>query len=93
MLAIQERGFRCRDEELRAIGVLAGVGHGQHALGVLDVEVLVVELAAIDGLATGPIAFVKIAALDHKVADDAVEGGPLVAKTFLARSCNNPISV
>ncbi len=32
--------------------LLTGVGHGQKAgLGVLDLEVLVVELAAVDGLA------------------------------------------
>ncbi len=37
------------DEELRAIGVLAGVGHGEGTLlGVLELEVLVGELVAVD---------------------------------------------
>ena len=43
------RGDNGGDEELRAIGVLAGVGHGQEALlRVLELEVLVLEAVAID---------------------------------------------
>ena len=38
-----------RDEELRAVGVLSGVGHGQQTrLGVLELEVLIRELVAVD---------------------------------------------
>lgn len=38
------------DEELRAVGVWAGVGHAQHEwLLVLELEVLVRELLAVDG--------------------------------------------
>ena len=41
---------------LRAIGVGAGVGHGQQArLVVLQVEVLVGELLAVDGLSTSAL--------------------------------------
>jgi hypothetical protein len=37
------------DEELRAVGVRTGVGHGQETLlGVLELEVLVLELVAVD---------------------------------------------
>lgn len=37
------------DEELGAIGVLSGVGHGEKTgLGVLQLEVLVCELVAVD---------------------------------------------
>lgn len=37
------------DEELRSVGVLAGVGHGEETLlGVLELEVLVGELFAVD---------------------------------------------
>ena len=39
------------DEELRAVGVLAGVSHREEArLGVLELEVLVRELVAVDYL-------------------------------------------
>ena len=42
---------------LRAVGVGAGVGHAQQPrLGVLELEVLVVELAAVDGLPAGAVA-------------------------------------
>lgn len=37
------------DEELRAVGVLASVGHGQLTLlGVLELEILIGELGAVD---------------------------------------------
>ncbi len=46
VLAVQMGGGHGGDEELRAVGVGAGVGHGQESgLGVLLVEVLVRELA------------------------------------------------
>lgn len=42
---IQPRAGDSGDEELRSIGVLAGVGHGQQVrLGVAEVEVLVGKL-------------------------------------------------
>lgn len=44
------------NEELRPVGVGAGIGHGQQTgLVVLDVEVLVGELLAKDGLATSSL--------------------------------------
>lgn len=43
------RGDDGGDEELGAVGVLAGVGHGQETLlGVLELEVLIGELLAVD---------------------------------------------
>ena len=45
------RGGYSGDEELRAVGVGAGVGHGQETgLGVSQLEVLVREFLAVDGL-------------------------------------------
>lgn len=46
---INLRGDDGGDEELGAVGVLSGVGHGEEALlGVLELEVLVGELLTID---------------------------------------------
>ena len=55
MLPIQPRGLDSGDEKLRSVGVLAGVGHGQPACSnVLQSEVLVRKLVAVDGLSAGP---------------------------------------
>ena len=55
MLPIQPRGLDSGDEELRSVGVLAGVGHGQPASSdVLQSEVLVRKLVAVDGLSASP---------------------------------------
>ena len=52
MTAIEPGGDDGRDEELRAVGVGAGVGHAEHEwLLVLELEVLVRELLAVDGFA------------------------------------------
>lgn len=43
------RGDNSGDEELGAVGVRSGVGHGQDTLlGVLQLEVLILELVAVD---------------------------------------------
>ena len=49
MLSIEPGGLLCGDEELRSVGVLAGVGHGQPSgAEMLQLEVLVGELLAVD---------------------------------------------
>jgi hypothetical protein len=54
--AVEPRGDDGGDEELRAVGVGAGVGHGeQERLVVAELEVLVGELLAVDGLATSAL--------------------------------------
>lgn len=45
------------------------------ALGVLDVEVLILKLLAVDGAATGAVATGEVATLGHEALDDAVEAG------------------
>mmetsp|Transcript_53675 Transcript_53675/g.138760 ORF Transcript_53675/g.138760 Transcript_53675/m.138760 type:complete len:239 (-) Transcript_53675:38-754(-) len=87
VLAVQPVRLHGAQEELRAIGARAGVGHGQDArAGVLQLEVLVGELGAVDGLAAGAVAGSEVTALAHELRDHAVEGGALVAKALLARA-------
>ena len=62
------------DEELRAVGVRAGVGHRERAADDLVVVELVLEGVA---RAAGAGAL-GAAALDHEVGDHAVEGEPVV---------------
>ena len=53
MPSIQPGGLGYSDEELRSVGVGAGVGHGEPALAVvLQGEVLIFKLITIDGFAT-----------------------------------------
>ena len=51
---------------------------------MLQLEVLILELVAVDGLATSAIVVGEIASLAHELRDDAVESGSLVAESFLA---------
>ncbi len=64
MLAVQPGGLGSADEELRAVGVGTSVGHGEDTFAsVLQVEVLVFELVAIDGLSTSAVVVGEITAL------------------------------
>lgn len=64
VLAVQPGRRDRAQEELASVGVLASVGHGKHARpGVLELEVLVIKLIAIDGLAAGAVAVGEVAAL------------------------------
>lgn len=82
---VQPRRLHGRDEELRSVGVGTGVRHRQSAgLQVLEGEVLVLELGAVDRLAAGAVVVGEVTALAHEVRDDTVEGGRLVAESLLA---------
>ncbi len=81
MLAVQVGGVDGGNEELRSVGVGASIGHGQQADAiVLQDEVLVGELGAVDALATTAITRSEVAALQHKLGDDTVERTTLVVK-------------
>eukprot|EP00964_Phaeocystis_antarctica_P001358 scaffold722_cov64-Phaeocystis_antarctica.AAC.1 len=94
MLPIEPRHLLGRDEELRAVGVRARVGHRERARSaVLDREVLVGEprVAAlpagqcgVDALAATPVAAGEVAALDHEAGDHAVEGAARVRQLMAA---------
>jgi hypothetical protein len=61
----------------------AGVGHGKDTgASVLQLEVLILELLAVDGLSTSALWTVRLVSgevttLEHEVLDDTVEGGAL----------------
>jgi len=85
VLVIQPSGLHGTDEELGSVGVGASVGHRQNSgAGVLQTEVLIGELVAIDGLASSAVVVGKIATLAHEVWNDAMETRSLVAKALLA---------
>lgn len=66
MLAVEPgRGDSC-DEELRAVGVLSGVGHRQlTGARVLELEVLILELVAVDALAASAVTAREISSLSQ----------------------------
>lgn len=81
--SIQPRGILEQDEELRAIRILASIGHGQHATSsVLDLKVLIIKLGTVDGLATRAVLVLEITALRHESGDDAMENAALVAEAL-----------
>merc|ERR1719263_2508505 len=75
------------EEELGPVRAGARVGHAQHAGSrVLQPEVLVLELLAVDRLAARAVLVREVAALAHEAGDDAVEQAALVAVARLARA-------
>ena len=64
MFAIEPRRRRRTEEELRTVGIAAGVGHAQDpGASVLEIEILISEFLAIDRLAACAIAIREVAAL------------------------------
>jgi len=85
VLVVQPAGLNGSDEELAAVGVGASISHRHDArASVLQLEVLISKLAAIDGLATSAIVVGEVATLAHEVGDDAVENATLVTKALLS---------
>ena len=81
MLAIKVRHRVEGDIELGAVSVGARVGHGDLVgLGVLDGEVLIIELSAVDRFSASAVALSEIAALGHEAGNDSVERAALVAE-------------
>ena len=85
MLTVEPRRGNGAEEELRAVGVGAGIGHAQHAgASVLELEILVGELLPVDRFSTGAVVVGEVTALAHEVGDHTVERRTLVAKPLLA---------
>eukprot|EP00961_Rhodomonas_salina_P009996 134542-Rhodomonas_salina.1 len=88
VLAVKPRRGDGGDKELGAVGARARIGHGQLTrLGVLNLEVFVREGAAVDGGAASAILVGEVAALEHEVRDDAVEGAACVASPQGSELC------
>ena len=90
VLSVEPIGINGAQEELRSVGVRAGVSHGQAALPrVLATragEGFVSELVAIDRLTAGAVAAGEVSALAHELLDDSVEGGALVVQRLAGPS-------
>jgi hypothetical protein len=85
VLAVQPGGFGGTQEELGAVGARASVSHREDtSAGVLEVEVFVGELFAVDGFATSAVLAGEVTTLAHKAGDDAVERRTSIAETLLA---------
>lgn len=83
VFVVQPSGLDGTDEELRTVGVGTSVGHGQNTgTGMLQGEVFISKLVAIDGFATGAIVICEIATLAHKVGNDTMERRALVTETL-----------
>ena len=68
MLVVQPLGLDSGDEELRPVGVGAGVGHTQQTRApVLHQEVLILKLWAVNALAACPVEILKISALKCQI--------------------------
>lgn len=73
--------------------LLANINHEAHFLqkpltwsSVFEDKVLIIKLAAVDGLATGAVVVGEVASLAHKLRDDAVKAAALKAKALLVRA-------
>jgi hypothetical protein len=88
MLAIEEAGLLRADEKLAPVRVGARVGHGQQAGGrVLDGEVLVGELPAVDRHAARPVAVQEVWRLHQRNWDADMEAlpPPCTIKSLITR--------
>lgn len=66
---------------LKAMLTGTSVGHAkQERAFVLEFEVLVLELGAVDTFAASAISCSEITTLDHELLDDSVEGAALVVE-------------
>jgi len=87
VLAVKPRSLNCGQEELGTVRVGTRVGHRQNAgTGVLESEVFIGKLSAIDGLSAGAVMVGEVAALTHEVRDHPMECRALEAEALLSRT-------
>jgi len=74
VFAVEPRGLRRAQEELTAVRVGTGVCHTENSgADVCQLEVLVRELIAVDGLTAGAVVASEVTALTHESRYDSVE--------------------
>jgi len=84
MLPIEPSSLDSAKKELGPVSVWASVGHAQDArTSMLQPKVLICKLFPVDTFSTSSIVSGEISTLAHELSNNTVEGGPLVAKTFL----------
>lgn len=82
---VQPGGLHGGNKELGSVGVGTSVGHRHDTRsGVLQDEVLILELVSVDGLTSGSVMVLEVATLAHEVRNHTVEGGTLVTKALLS---------
>jgi len=85
VFAVQPLGLDGAEKELAAVGVGTGIGHGQNSgAGVLQLEVLIGKLLAVDGLSSSAVVVSEVTSLAHELGNDAMERAALVTKSLLA---------
>nr|ACN27694.1 unknown [Zea mays] len=83
MLPVQPTCCHCGDEKLGSVCISPGIGHGQKAwTSVLDLEVLIRKLQAVDRFTTPPVPESEVTSLEHEAGDDSVELTSLVVEGF-----------
>jgi len=84
VLAIEPWGGDGAQEELASVGVRSSIGHGQNTWPlVLQLEVFISKLVAINRLSSGAVVVGEIASLAHELGDDAMEAGALESEALL----------
>ena len=80
-----EMGSGCEaEEELRAVGTWASIGHRKDTTsGVLINEIFVFEIRSVDGLAASAVVCSEITTLSHEACDDSVESTSCETEAFL----------
>jgi len=84
VLSVEPRAGNQGDEELGAVGVTTGVGHGEetgsNVLSSLSSEGLVGELHSVNAFAAGSVGVGEVTTLEHELGNDAVEDASLVVE-------------
>jgi len=85
VLPIQPISFFRANEKLRTVRVGSGVSHGKDSgLRMFQGKVFISEFFSVNGFSSGSISPCEVAALKHKLGDDAVELTTLISESLLA---------